>query len=113
MLAARARVVWSIIPLAAALFVFLSLLSEFFSIHRAANVATVSFGYLVLLVCVSGTDAMAAFVVLPDEVPAGGLSLWDSYIERRAQLWILNALAWGAMQAAPSYTTCSGTRFRS
>lgn len=95
MLAARARVVWSIIPLAAALFVFLSLLSEFFSIHRAANVATVSFGYLVLLVVVSGTDAMAAFVVLPDEVPAGGLSLWDSYIERRAQLWILNALAWG------------------
>ena len=95
MLAARARVVWSIIPLAAALFVFLSLLSEFFSIHRAANVATVSFGYLVLLVIVSGTDAMAAFVVLPDEVPAGGLSLWNSYIERRAQLWILNALAWG------------------
>ena len=95
MLVARARVKWSIIPLAAALFVLLSLLSEFFSIHRAADVATVSFAYLVLLVFVSGLDAMAAFVVLPDEIPAGGLSLWDSYIERRAQLWILNALAWG------------------
>lgn len=94
LLVARARVTWSIIPLAAALFVLLSLLSEFFSIHTAANVATVSFSYLVLLVFVSGTDAMAAFVVLPDEVPAGGLSLWDSYIERRTQLWILNALAW-------------------
>jgi hypothetical protein len=94
MLVARARVTWSIIPLAAALFVFLSLLSEFFSIHAAANVATVSFAYLVLLVFVSGTSAMAAFVVLPDEVPATGLSLWDSYLERRAQIWILNALAY-------------------
>lgn len=94
LLVARRRVTWSVIPLAAALFVLLSLLSEFFSIHTAANVATVSFSYLVLLVFVSGTDAMAAFVVLPDEVPAAGLSLWDSYMERRTQLWILNALAW-------------------
>lgn len=95
LLVARARVTWSIIPLAAALFVLLSLLSEFFSIHTAANVATVSFSYLVLLVFVSGSSAMAAFVVLPDEVPAGGLSLWDSYLERRTQIWILMALAWG------------------
>ena len=93
LLVARARVVWSIIPLAAALFVLLSLLSEFFSIHNAANVATVSFAYLVLLVVVSGLSAMAAFVVLPDEVPAAGLSLWDSYVERRTQLWTLMALA--------------------
>ncbi len=97
LLAARARVSWSVIPLAAALFVLLSLLSEFFSIHKAADVATVSFGYLVFLVFVSGMNAMAAFVALPDEVPAAGLSLWDSYLERRAQLWILNALAWGAI----------------
>jgi hypothetical protein len=95
-LVARARVRWSIIPLAAALFVFLALLSEFFSIHAAADVPTVSFAYLVLLVFVSGANAMAAFVVLPDEVPAAGLSLWDSYLERRAQIWILMALAWGS-----------------
>jgi hypothetical protein len=53
LLVARARVSWNVIPLAAALFVFLSLLSEFFSIHTAANMATVSFSYLVLLVFVS------------------------------------------------------------
>jgi predicted tellurium resistance membrane protein TerC len=94
LLAARARVTWSVIPLAATLFVFLSLLSEFFSIHSVANVATVSYGYLVLLVFVSGTNAMEAFVVLPDDVPEAGLSLWDSYLERRAQIWILMALAW-------------------
>jgi hypothetical protein len=38
---------------------------------------------------------MAAFVVLPDEVPVARLSLWDSYLERRTQIWTLNALAWG------------------
>jgi hypothetical protein len=91
---ARARVTWSVIPLAAALFVFLALLSEFFSIRSATNVATVSFAYLVLLVCVSGLAAMAAFIALPDEIPPAGLSLWDSYLERRTQLWSLLALAW-------------------
>src|SRR5262249_25063159 len=90
---------WNVIPLAAALFIFLSLLSEFFSIHSAANVTSVSFTYLVLLVSVSGLIAMAAFVVLPDEVPAEGLSLWNSYLEKRTQLWILMVLAWAGDMA--------------
>ncbi|HSM94981.1 MAG TPA: hypothetical protein VLT91_02980 [Rhizomicrobium sp.] len=94
LLVARGRVVWNVIPLAATLFVFLSVISEFFSVRIFADVTAVPFFYLVLLVCVSGLMAMAAFTVLPDEVPAAGLSLWDFYLERRAQLWSLIVLAW-------------------
>jgi hypothetical protein len=96
LLIARDRVAWSTVPLAAALFIFLGLISEFFSVRVFANVATVPFAYLVLLVSVSGLMAMAAFAVLPDEVPAEGLSLWDSYLKRRAQFWCLIAVAWFA-----------------
>jgi hypothetical protein len=92
LLVARDRVRWNVIPLGAALFVFLGLISEFFSIRIFADVATVPFAYLVLLVCVSGLIAMAAFAVLPDEVPSAGLSLWDFYLKRRTQVWILLAL---------------------
>jgi len=94
LLVARSRVQWSIIPLAIAFFVFLGLLSEFFSVWHYANVKAVSFAFLVFLVCVSSVAAMAAFVSLPDDVPPEGLSLWRSYLARRAQLWVLIWLSW-------------------
>ncbi|HEY0104905.1 MAG TPA: hypothetical protein VGB91_02390 [Rhizomicrobium sp.] len=90
---ARRRVTWAVIPLAAAFYVFLAILSEFFSIWIAAAVATVSFFYLLLLVTVSGLAALAAFGALPDEVPQSGLDLWTFYVENRAYLYIVLALA--------------------
>jgi hypothetical protein len=89
---ARKRVRWSAIPLLAASFVLLNVLSEFFSVWVAANVQSVSFAYLVLLVFVSGVTAMAAFAVLPDEVPPEGLDLWASYIDRRVYLYCVLTL---------------------
>ncbi len=86
---ARKRVKWSVVPLIAAAFVFLNVLSEFFSVWYAADVKAVTFQYLVLLVLVSGAAAMAAFAALPDEVPADGLDLWASYLDRRVYLYIV------------------------
>jgi hypothetical protein len=113
LLVARDRVRWSAIPLGAALFIFLGLISEFFSIRIFANVATVPFAYLVLLVCVSGLISMAAFAVLPDDVPPEGLSLWASYLKRRAQVYILLALGLAGDSARFIADAALSNKFRS
>jgi hypothetical protein len=90
---ARKRVRWAILPLFAALYVFLCVVSEFFSVWVTADVSQVSYFYLLLLIVVSGTIALSAFSALPDEVPAEGLSLWDYYLENRRYLFITLAIA--------------------
>ncbi|HJW41596.1 MAG TPA: hypothetical protein VJ476_10255 [Rhizomicrobium sp.] len=87
LIVARRRVTWSSVPLLAAGYVFLLVLSEFFSIWAHANVAQIPFFYLVLLVSVSSTGALAAFAVLPDEVPERGLDMWQTYLENRGYLF--------------------------
>src|SRR5690242_19891663 len=92
LMVARRHITWHVLPLGVAGFASLYLLSEFFSIWVDADVASVSFPYLVLLVFVSACAAMVAFAALPDEVPPGGLDLWASYIERRSYLYLVFAV---------------------
>ncbi len=84
---ARRRVCWSVLPLLAAGFVFISVVSEFFSIWVVADVARISFVYLLLLVVVPSLLALAAFAVLPDDVPAEGLDLEQVYMDNRVYLY--------------------------
>jgi hypothetical protein len=94
LIVAHKRVKWNAVPMAAAVFVFLNLLSEFFSVWVGADVKSVSFFYLVVLVLVSSCSAMAAFAALPDEVPLNGLDLWSSYIDKRVYLYGVLALSY-------------------
>jgi hypothetical protein len=94
LIVAHKRVKWNVIPLAAAVFVFLNVLSEFFSVWVDADVKSVSFSYLVVLVFVSSCSAMAAFAALPDDVPLEGLDLWSSYIDKRVYLYGVLALSY-------------------
>jgi hypothetical protein len=90
---ARRRVKWDALALLAAIYVFLMVLSEFFSLWNNADVAYVPFFYLVLLVVVSGVSAMAAFTVLPDAVPEGTFDLRVYYDGNRRYLWLILSLA--------------------
>ena len=87
LIVARRRVRWSVLPLLAAGFVFISVISEFFSIWVVADVARISFLYLLLLVAVPSLLALAAFAVLPDDVPAAGLDLEKFYMENHVYLY--------------------------
>ncbi|MEI9885997.1 MAG: hypothetical protein WDN08_05740 [Rhizomicrobium sp.] len=105
---ARQRVKWHLLPIAAAVYVFLAVLSEFFSLWVNANVHAVPFLYLVLLVVVSGFAALAAFTVLPDHVPESGLDLLAYYLDNRHYLYTTLALGFVgdvARQVYLSYLT--------
>lgn len=84
---------WSVLPLIAASYVFVSVVSEFFSIWVVADVPQVSFFYLLLLVIVPSLIALAAFTVLPDHVPNEGLDLWQVYIQNHVYLYVTLALS--------------------
>lgn len=94
LIVARERVHWSVLPLLAAGFVFVSVVSEFFSIWVVADVARISFAYLLLLVVVPSLLALAAFAVLPDDVPAEGLDLEKFYMSNRVYLYTTLAMDW-------------------
>lgn len=90
---ARRRVRWSVLPLVAASYIFVSVVSEFFSIWVVADVPRVSFFYLLLLVAVPSVLVLAAFTVLPDEVPAEGLDLGEAYMANRVYLYLTLAVS--------------------
>ncbi|MBO9712223.1 hypothetical protein [Sphingomonas sp.] len=93
LLRARDRVRWHLLPLAAVLFVFMSLLSEFFTLWRDSAITAISFyGLIGLLVCPT-LIAIAALAVLPDDVPAGDVDLHDFYFANHRYLYTLLALA--------------------
>ena len=92
LLRARDRVQWDVLTLIASLYVYLTLLSEFFSLWVELNVERFAFIDLVGEMIVPTLVSLAAFAVLPDEVPEEGLSLIDFYFRQRRYLVTLFAL---------------------
>lgn len=105
LLVARRYVTWRALPLAVALYVFLMILSEFFSLWVNANVAEVSFLYLVLLVSVSSVSVLAALAALPDGVPESGIDLGTHYNEQRLYLFAMLAVGLLGDQIRTGYLT--------
>ena len=84
---------WSGLPVAAALFVLLALLTEFFSMWGLVAVARVSFVGLVLHLLPTFFIFLAASAVLPDEVPDGPFDLDAFYFSQRRYVYLTLALA--------------------
>jgi hypothetical protein len=94
LLRARAVVRWHALPLVAAGFVFLSVLSEFFSLWQFRDLEALSFFGLVGLMSVATLVALAACAALPDDVPTDGLDLRVFYLGNRRYLYVVLALAY-------------------
>ena len=90
---ARDRIKWDVMPLLAAAFVYLTVLSEFFGLWDEVRVEHFTFYDLVWLMTIPTLFSLAAFAVLPDEVPARGLNLTTFYFANRRYLVILLGLA--------------------
>ena len=93
LLRARARVGWDVRPLLAAVVIFLSVLSEFFSLWGVGAIESFSFPELVGLMVTPTLLSLAALAVLPDDVPQGGLDLGEFHIGNRRYLFPVFALA--------------------
>ena len=88
----RARVKWDVLTPLLALWVFLWVLSEFFSLWVDARFDRLTFFGLLGLVAVPTLTSLAAFAVLPDKVPAEGLNLQRFYFDNLRLLILLLAL---------------------
>lgn len=89
---AREKVKWDILPLGVALFVYLAVLSEFFSLWGELAVQSFSFLDLVGLMVLPTIVALLAFAVLPDDVPGEGVDLTAFYLQNRRYIVVLLAL---------------------
>jgi hypothetical protein len=110
----RRRIIWRPLPLLLALFVFLGLLTFFFSVWDMTRWKEIT--YFGLLWQMVGTVPifLAACAVLPDDVPKGRLDLDQFYFdERRYVLWLIAAgtmigivdvtfTGWDSLQGDPS-----------
>ncbi len=92
---ARDRIKWDVMPLIAAAVVYLAVLSEFFSLWDEVQVDRYSFYGLVWLMAVPTVFSLAAFAVLPDEVPQTGLDLTAFFFESRR--YVVSLLALGTV----------------
>lgn len=88
----RARVKWDFLTPLLALWIFLWVLSEFFSLWVDARFDRLTFYGLLGLVAVPTLTSLAAFAALPDEVPAEGLDLQRFYFDNLRLLIFLLAL---------------------
>lgn len=88
----RARVKWDVLTPLMAIWVFLWVLSEFFSLWVDARFDRLTYFGLLGLVTVPTITSLAAFAVLPDEVPTAGLDLQSFYFDNLRLLVILLAL---------------------
>lgn len=84
---ARERVRWRLLPLLAAAFIYLSLMTEFFEIWRFTTFTHLSFYGLLFNMSEPLLAFLAAAAVLPDEVPPQGLDLDIFYFHERAYIW--------------------------
>jgi len=84
---ARDRVTWRLVPLLAAAFIFLTLMTEFFEIWRFTRFTHISFYGLLFNMSEPLLAFLAASAVLPDEVPPEGLDLNTFYFRERAYVW--------------------------
>jgi hypothetical protein len=93
LLRARRRVKWHPLPLTAAFIVLLILLTNFFAIWRLTETERITFLELCWLLTPQFLYFLAASAVLPDEIPAKGLKLFDFYDGERRYLYTLLLLA--------------------
>jgi hypothetical protein len=90
----RGRAVrWSGLPVAAALFVLLALLTEFFSMWGLVAVARVSFVGLVFHLLPTFFIFLAASAALPDDLGEGAFDLDAFYFSRQRYLYVTLSLA--------------------
>jgi hypothetical protein len=93
-LVAHGRAVrWAALPLAAALFVLLALLTEFFSMWGLVAVERVSFVGLVFHLLPTFFIFLAASAVLPDDLGEGAFDLDAFYFSRQRYFYLTLALA--------------------
>lgn len=93
LLRARDRVRWRVAPLLAIAFVFLSVLSEFFTLWQYVGIRRISFYELAGMMACPTLIALAALAVVPDEVPPEGLDLEVFYFEHRGYLYVVLLIA--------------------
>ena len=90
LLRARGRVIWDPLPLVAAFWVLLVLLTMFFAIWGWTSLTSLTFYGLLWKTAPLFLYFLAASAILPDEVPEGGLDLRQFYLsERRYFLTVL------------------------
>ena len=92
LLRARERIKWDVLTPLFALWVFLWVLLEFFSLWLDARYDRLDYFGLVGLMIVPTFTAFAAYAALPDEVPSEGLDLKRFYYDNQGYLFILLAL---------------------
>ena len=92
LLRARHRIEWSALPLLMAAWVYFTILSEFFGLWGELQVKSFAYIDLVGEMVVPTLISLAAFAVLPDDIPAKRLNLRDFYFEHRRYLVVLIAL---------------------
>lgn len=104
---ARARVRWRVLPLVAAFFIFLTLMSDFFDLWYATWSEGISFYGLVAIMLVPLLTFLSAAAVLPDEIEPGGVDLWDHYLAERRYIWgtMLLAFVIDTATKAPKFVT--------
>lgn len=88
----RSRVKWDPLTPLLALWVLLWVVSEFFTLWVDARYEKLTFYRLLGLIAVPALTSLAAFSVLPDEVPDDGLDLRKFYYENLDLLIILLVL---------------------
>ena len=92
LLRARKRVQWDPLTPLLAMSLFLGLLAAFFSLWGDARFERLSYYGLVAFMIGPTLSALAAFAVLPDEVPEAGLDLRQFFFDNRRYIAILLAL---------------------
>jgi uncharacterized membrane protein YfcA len=88
----RSRVRWDLLTPLLALWVFLWVLSEFFSLWLDARFEKLTFYGLLGLIAVPTLTSLTAFAVLPDDVPSEGLDLKRFYYDNLSYFVLLLAL---------------------
>lgn len=92
LLRARDKVKWDPLTPLFALYMLLGLLSTFFSLWGDAKFDRLTYYGLVAFMMSPTLAALAAFAVLPDDVPEGGLDLREFYFDNRRYLVLLLVL---------------------
>jgi|KBSMisStandDraft_5_1062788.scaffolds.fasta_scaffold394608_2 hypothetical protein len=87
LLRARQRVIWHPIPLLAAFWVLLVLLTSFFAIWDLTALSHLSFYGLLWKITPLFLYFLAASAILPDEVPPHGVDLFSFYLSERGYFY--------------------------
>jgi hypothetical protein len=87
LLRARQRVTWHPVPLLAALWVLLALLTSFFTLWGLTSLDHLAYYQLVWIIAPQFFYFLAASAVLPDEIPSKGIDLYTFYLRERRYLY--------------------------